>query len=234
MADLKLLKVILLKGKVELLTGLHIGSGSSGVEIGGMDNPVIKHPFTGEPYIPGSSLKGKMRSLMEYDLDKISNDNVHSCDRHDCMICRVFGSTKQPEEVRGPTRIAVRDACLTREWIEKSKEKKIIEEKFENSIDRTTGTAKNPRQIERVASGVEFDFEISYSIFDTGDGGNMDRKYFKDVVLKSLEILEKDRLGGYGSRGSGKIRFKDLFDGETDPCKDLAEYMKNEKISRKN
>lgn len=248
MAILKLIEIITLKGKIQLLTGLHIGTGSSGVEIGGMDNPIIKHPFTDEPYIPGSSLKGKMRSLMEYKLVKEFDDkmNIHLCENPLCGICRVFGSTKNKEqenkngnteadhkiETRGPTRITVRDAHLTEDWIKKSKNSQIIEEKFENAIDRKTGTGGHPRQIERVASGVEFDFEISYSIFDTGDNGMNDRKNYKVVVLESLRILEQDRLGGYGSRGSGKIKFKSLEDSKEVKSEDLAGYIENEKISR--
>lgn len=43
---------------IELVTGLHIGTSKEEVEVGGLDNPVVKDPF-GNPYIPGSSLKGK-------------------------------------------------------------------------------------------------------------------------------------------------------------------------------
>ena len=53
-------------GQIELVSGLHIGSGNAEMHIGGTDNPVIKNPVTNQPYIPGSSLKGKMRSLLEW------------------------------------------------------------------------------------------------------------------------------------------------------------------------
>lgn len=206
-----------LTGKVLVKTGLHIGAGNDKVEIGGMDNPIIRNPLTYEPYIPGSSIKGKMRSIMEWKFDKLKDTGGKpcSCGKANCEICRVFGSTNMKSEEakdRGPTRLIVRDAVLTNEWKEKFKNGvAIVEEKNENSLNRITAEA-NPRPIERVVPGVEFDFEISYRVLDTGDGGDLDNKYFKDVVLESLKLLQNDYLGGGGSRGNGQIEFKDLKD----------------------
>lgn len=204
-------------GKIVVKTGLHIGAGNDKVEIGGMDNPIIRNPLTREPYIPGSSIKGKMRSLMEWKLDKLKNTSgkVCSCGNSDCEICRVFGSanTKSADaKDRGPTRLIVRDAILSDGWKKKFQEgKAIVEEKSENSLNRITAEA-TPRPIERVVPGVEFDFEIAYRIIDTGDNGSTDEKYFKEVVLKGLKLLQNDYLGGGGSRGNGQIEFKDLVD----------------------
>src|SRR3989304_7996305 len=64
---MKLSKIKELKGTIVLKSGLHIGSGNMEMHIGGTDSPVIKHPHTLEPYIPGSSLKGKVRSLLEME-----------------------------------------------------------------------------------------------------------------------------------------------------------------------
>lgn len=211
-----------LTGKIVVKTGLHIGAGNDKVEIGGMDNPIIRNPLTNEPYIPGSSIKGKMRSLMEWKLDKLktTGGKVCSCGKAECEICRVFGSanTKSEESKdRGPTRLIVRDAVLSEEWKKKFAEgKSIIEEKSENSLNRITAEA-TPRPIERVVPGVEFDFEISYRIIDTGDGGSLDEKYFNEVVLESLKLLQNDYLGGGGSRGNGQIEFKDLVDENSNP-----------------
>lgn len=211
-----------LTGKIVVKTGLHIGAGNDKVEIGGMDNPIIRNPLTNEPYIPGSSIKGKMRSLMEWKLDKLktTGGKVCSCGKAECEICRVFGSanTKSEESKdRGPTRLIVRDAVLSEEWKKKFSEgKSIIEEKSENSLNRITAEA-TPRPIERVVPGVEFDFEISYRIIDTCDGGSLDENCFKEVVLESLKLLQNDYLGGGGSRGSGQIEFKDLVDENNNP-----------------
>ncbi len=205
-----------ISGKIVVKTGLHIGAGNEKVEIGGMDNPIIRNPLTHEPYIPGSSLKGKMRSIMEWKTGKLekTGGKVCSCGKAECEICRVFGSANNSDSAndRGPTRLIVRDAVLTNEWKEKFKNGlSLVEEKNENSLNRITAEA-NPRPIERVVPGVEFDFEISYRVIDTGDNGEMDKRYFKEVVLESLKILENDYLGGGGSRGNGQIEFADLKD----------------------
>lgn len=211
-----------LSGKIVVKTGLHIGAGNDKVEIGGMDNPIIRNPFTHEPYIPGSSIKGKMRSLMEWKLDKLekTEGEVCSCGLPECKVCRVFGSsnTKSDEtKDRGPTRLIVRDAVLTKEWKDKFKNgNSIVEEKNENSINRITAEA-TPRPIERIVPGVEFDFEISYRVIDTGDNGSTDEKYFKEVVLESLKLLQNDYLGGGGSQGNGQIEFRDLVDENNNP-----------------
>lgn len=204
-------------GKIIVKTGLHIGAGNDKVEIGGMDNPIIRNPLTQEPYIPGSSIKGKMRSLLEWKLDKVSayGGKPCQCGKANCEICRVFGSANDPKRSdaeKGPTRIIVRDAALTKEWAEKFREgKSLVEEKSENSLDRITADA-TPRPIERVIPGVEFDFEIAYRIIDAGDGGAKDREYFDSVVKDGLKLLRGDFLGGGGSRGNGQIDFIDLKD----------------------
>lgn len=222
-------------GKIVVKTGLHIGADNDKVEIGGMDNPILRNPLTREPYIPGSSIKGKMRSLMEWKLEKIDMTPIDpkkkggpcACGRPDCPICRVFGSANKSQNsnkpnskndsdninsMRGPTRIIVRDAVLTNEWSEKFRQgKAIVEEKSENSLNRITAAAI-PRPIERVVPGVEFDFEIDYRIIDTGDGGKKDEDLFVSVVKEGLKILEDDYLGGGGTRGNGQIAFAELKD----------------------
>ena len=207
-------------GIIRVKTGLHIGAGNDRVEIGGMDNPIVRNPLTNEPYIPGSSLKGKMRSLMEWKLDKVlCNDGKPcSCGKAGCEVCRVFGSANNGKnkdgtaEKRGPTRLIVRDAFLTETWAEKMRKgSPIVEEKSENSLNRITAEAI-PRPIERVVPGVEFRVEIVYRVIDTGDGGKTDEELFKSVVLESLRLLQKDYLGGGGTRGNGQIEFIDLKD----------------------
>ncbi len=217
-----------ISGKIVVKTGLHIGAGNEKVEIGGMDNPIIRNPLTNEPYIPGSSIKGKMRSIMEWKLDKINKGNNNPkdlgkpcpCGKPECQVCRVFGSANsKSEEVkgRGPTRLIVRDAVLSADWKKTFDEgKSIVEEKNENSLNRITAEA-TPRPIERVVPGVEFNFEISYRVIDTGDNGSTDEKNFNEVVLESLKLLQNDYLGGGGSRGNGQIEFKDLVDEKNNP-----------------
>lgn len=218
-----------LRGTLRCVTGLRIGGSSDVIEIGGLDNPIIRHPLTNLPYVPGSSLKGKMRSLMELRLGKIDprpevdgrrNRNygeVHhpggyGCEGDDCPICRIFGSNAG-EGAIGPGRLIVRDAYLNDKWEEKVTDRlaegePITEIKHENTINRITAMA-NPRSMERVPAGVEFAFEIGYRVFDTGDGGATDRGLFKHVV-EGLRLLSADTLGGSGSRGYGKVAFERL------------------------
>jgi len=211
---------IVLKADLVTLTGLHIGAGRENIEIGGIDLTVIKNPKTDLPYVPGSSVKGKMRFLTEWAEGKIKNDSVCKCGEAACPVCRIFGAggdEKPKKELngkdvvttqkRGPTRLIVRDAEL-KEPV-KFERYQDIEIKWENTIDRTTGTAKNPRPIERVVPGTVFEFELVYRIFNLGDGDTTDSDYFKYIV-KALKLLENDTLGGSGSRGCGKIKFSGI------------------------
>lgn len=206
--DIANLTIKKIRGKIYLKTGLHIGGGTEGIEIGGIDNPVIKDPKTGYPYIPGSSLKGKIRSLLELHADRYDKQKGGPCNCGDCKICKTFGNTNKDSKV-GITRAIFRDAFLDDESIELLKQRNILatEAKMENTIDRIKGRALNPRQSERVIAGLSFNFEIAVRIFkEDGDG-----KEITDLLQEGLKLLEKDALGGSGSRGYGKIQFKDLY-----------------------
>jgi CRISPR-associated protein Csm3 len=218
-----------LRGTLRCVTGLRIGGSAEMIEIGGLDNPIIKDPLTGLPYVPGSSLKGKMRALLELRLDKIDprpevdgrrnrdygavhRPGGHGCEGETCPICRIFGSNAGEGEL-GPGRLIVRDAYLTGEWETKIQQRllegePVTEIKYENTINRITAMA-NPRQMERVPAGVEFQFEIGYRVFDTGDGGATDREMFERVI-EGLRLVEADTLGGSGSRGYGRVAFEGL------------------------
>lgn len=215
---MKLIGYKKIDGIIEIITGLHIGGSTSIIEIGGKDNPVIKHPITKEPYIPGSSLKGKMRSLMEFKLGKLDTGKdygeVHKwCNDHNCPICVIFGTSAEDAGI-GPTRLIVRDAVLDIDYKKRIRAKNpnwtpydLTEDKYENTINRSTARA-NPRNFERVVSGVEFSFGMSYRVFERdGDGGKGDEALFRDV-LEGLALIEKDALGGAGSRGCGQVEFK--------------------------
>lgn len=214
-----------IEGKIKVITGLHIGGSSDTIEIGGMDNPVIRNPLTNEPYIPGSSLKGKMRSLMEWKTNNIDpKGEVHKCDNEKCIVCRLFGTTEKDFKA-GPTRVIVRDAELTQEWRDKiyQEGKLLVEEKHENVLNRITAEAV-PRPVERVSAGVEFAFEITYRLFDINDEGKTDIDYFK-YVLDAMRYVQSDALGGCGSRGCGKIEFKDITITDIDGSHEKIEVL---------
>jgi len=172
---------------------------------------------TGMPYIPGSSLKGKMRSLSEWYFDEIPAGGDPIRARADTRTARVFGISARKDQEIGPTRLVVRDARLSKTAEEEFKQgQPITEVKSENSINRLTAMA-NPRPMERVVPGVTFDFEIIYRVLDNGDGGKMDEDNYKGVVLTALALVQADFLGSSGSRGCGQVRFNDLKDGDGQP-----------------
>lgn len=208
-----------IEGKVVLLSGLSIGGDSAVIEIGGNDNPIMRNPVTNEPYIPGSSVKGKLRFLCEWNLGKIATGEIHSCTDSNCTVCRIFGRCAGDSRTSkvGPARIIVRDSYLTEESRKKLKELREIngidaEIKYETSINRITSMA-SPRSKERVPAGIEFELCILYKVFDMDDGGKADEENFKEL-LKTLKLLSLDGLGGGVSRGSGQIRFELKVDGQ--------------------
>ena len=213
---MKLIGKKVIKGQIIVKTGLHIGGDTKTMEIGGMDNPIIRNPATGEPYIPGSSLKGKMRALYEMENERYGKDgSCCNCGSPDCPVCVVFGSANNSSNqdkavMRGPTRLIVRDSFLSDDYRSRFLNgEMLVEEKNENSINRITAAA-NPRPIERVLPGTVFDFEFIYRMYSAED-----EKFFSDVVINAMKLLEGDYLGGGGSRGSGKILFKNVtVDGE--------------------
>lgn len=216
-----------IRGVLELRSGLHIGSGKSGVEIGGVDNPVLRHPHTKLPYIPGSSLKGKLRSLLEWALDRVDPSgspwNGEKSAPFETLvqdpILRIFGTTRK-EWRGGPTRLVVRDAELQKEWVTRIEQRglPLTEDKMEVAINRIEGKAHNmgPRTMERVPAGARFRFELSFRQFALdGDGGKGDLEHL-NRVFEGLKLLEGDALGGSGSRGYGQIRILELaVDGQS-------------------
>lgn len=209
---MKLLKHLVIKGIIRCETGLHIGGERGELEVGGVDLPVIKHPVTREPYIPGSSLKGKMRSELEKKYGKVQqNGEPCGCGQEDCFVCRLFGPHKKTDHRLGPTRLLVRDSFFTSEtkktYENLIKEKGIdyLEKKTENIIDRKTGRALHPRTQERVPAGAEFNLEMVLQIFD-GDKENE----LIEKVKEGLRLVQASYLGGSGSRGYGKVKFLNL------------------------
>lgn len=223
MAMFKLLGRLLISGTVEAVTGLSIGGSPVALSIGGFNNPVIRDPRTRAPYIPGSSLKGKLRSLAErargFDPDnpdqvqRIGPVSIHVCRKPEayaaCHVCQLFGL---PGELghSAPTRLMVRDVFLDPVSLEGAQTDFLYTEvKWEASIDRITSAAL-PRQIERVPAGARFtDAELVLSFYDLGGNRATEFDLIRQLLL-AMQLLEDDYLGGRGSRGSGKVRFRDL------------------------
>ncbi|MDQ7040780.1 MAG: type III-A CRISPR-associated RAMP protein Csm3 [Rhodothermus sp.] len=195
---------IILKGKMKCLTGLHIGGSKEKFEIGGVDQPVIRDPVTNEPYVPGSSLKGKMRALLAFALGKADKDPNFKTFDPNCPLQRVFGTSAEARNI-GPSRLIVRDAFADAEtrrmWDELDTELLYTELKAENSVDRLTSAA-NPRFPERVVRGSRFNVEFVFGVYELEDV-----KYFR-YVIEGLRLLEHSWLGRSGTRGYGQVAFQ--------------------------
>jgi CRISPR-associated protein Csm3 len=227
--QLQLVGKLILSGDLHCETGLHIGAGKGSLEIGGADNPVVKDAF-GLPYIPGSSLRGKLRSLLENALGLTTpaelvylskrrgqEVRIHQSDRPDDEICLIFGrSPGRAERMEGealdtraasPARLTIYDAPLETESItaqmRENLDDEITEVKSENAIDRITAQA-NPRTLERVPAGARFKVRMVMDVLCEEDKALVAR------VFEGLRLLEDDALGGGGSRGSGRVRFANL------------------------
>ena len=220
---MKLTEFTEITGKIVLKSGLHIGAGDTEMRIGGTDNPVIKHPHTQEPYIPGSSIKGKIRALLEMRsglMDKTKGNPVslkdlkglQGSEREECAkILKLFGSSgadKQEDENLvaeiGPGRVSFADCPLDLEWKKMADEEHLplTEVKSENAINRIKGTARDPRFTERVPADTVFRFRVTMKHLGEGESD------LKTFLLEGLKLLTLDALGGSGSRGYGRIEFQ--------------------------
>ena len=215
-------KTHVLHGSFDAATGLRIGGGKETIEIGGIDSPVIRHPHTSDPYVPGSSLKGKLRCLLEWALHKVEAEgSVWGSTQAPPgdPILRLFGTTnKQWRE--GPGRLIFRDLALDAKWLKDKVDRglPLTEAKTEVAIDRIQGKAQSfgPRTMERIPSGAQFNFEIAFREFAVdGDEGRSDRECFNRLI-EAMRLLEDDALGGSGSRGYGKVVFTRVQLGERD------------------
>jgi CRISPR-associated protein Csm3 len=227
--ELTFLGKLILEGEIQCQTGLHIGAGKGSLEIGGADNPVVKDAF-GVPYIPGSSLRGRIRSLLEQTMGlalpgelvylskrKGQEVRIHQSDRPDDDVCVLFGRNPgRVERVTGeaieaatatPARLTVYDAPLIVDSItpqmRENLDDELTEVKSENAVDRITSQA-NPRTLERVPAGARFRFRMVLDVLCQEDKPLLAR------LAQALRLLEDDALGGGGSRGNGRIAFSGL------------------------
>ncbi|MCI4669968.1 MAG: type III-A CRISPR-associated RAMP protein Csm3 [Bacteroidia bacterium] len=208
---LKLNGKIFISGYIHVLTGLHIGGSKSDMDIGGVDLSVIKTPDRRRlPFIPGSSLKGKLRTMLARE--KGSKD----VRRDSQEIKDLFGHAADNSDSQTlPTRLIVRDAFLDKDDFDHKFDRENLDTrytmvKWENTIDRKTGKALHPRQIERVPAGANFKFSIIYNLYSNGSESDGSEDMHMKTILKAMRLLEDDYLGGHGSRGYGQIQFRNV------------------------
>ncbi|HHL19537.1 MAG TPA: type III-A CRISPR-associated RAMP protein Csm3 [Thiothrix sp.] len=216
---MRLTNIKKITGTIELVTGLHIGGSDTPMSIGGTDTPVIKNPISQQPYIPGSSIKGKMRSLLEWDLGVVglgvcegkplSFEHLTEITNADEQqqaktLLKLFGGAPKPDTSQdliidiGPTRLSFWDCELDQQWVEARGSNLLTEVKTENTIDRIKGGAEHPRHVERVPAGSQFQFVLSMRVHDDED--------LTPMLIRGLHLLQLTGLGGSSSRGYGKIK----------------------------
>ncbi len=191
---------IQISGVLEVKTGMHIGGSSAFAAIGAVDSPIIKDVRTNLPMIPGSSLKGKMRTLLA---KYYNNELAEKPDDDHERLTRLFGTSKK-EHIKA-SRVLVSDMIMANaDDLRNQGVESLTEVKFENSINRATAVA-NPRQIERAIRGTEFELDIIYDV-------EKEEQLLEDMetLAEGLRLLQYDYLGGSGSRGYGKVAFHNL------------------------
>lgn len=207
MSAIKLTKKIVYSGTITLKTGLHIGGTNASLNIGGPDKFVVRNPINNIPYIPGSSLKGKMRALIE-----IANGETNGgkpTNNPNSNAGYLFGVSGDSENSR-PSRLIVRDAELdvSNPEMFANTDLPYTESKTEVAIDRVTAKA-NPRTFERVPAGAQFKLNMVLNIFEGEDENKL-----KATLNQAIKLLEDDYLGGHGSRGYGQVKFDNLKEEE--------------------
>lgn len=217
------IKNYIITGEIECLTGLHIGESLDTIDIGGSDNPLIRNSIDNLPYIPGSSLKGKLRSLLELSDKESSRDIIQNKGKvsKKGLGAKIFGIAANDEFTESTGlkfKTIVRDSFPTEDtkilWDQNPELLNGSELKYENNLNRINSSA-TPRNIERVPAGSKFSFEIIFNISNISedyDAVTDENDYRKDLInlLNSMKLLEDDYLGGSGTRGFGKINFKNI------------------------
>ena len=190
--------------RIEVVSGMHIGGTKDEIKTGEI-SPIIKHPITGRPYLPGSSLKGRFRMALELKYDDVDKNarkgygpSIDS--QHPSLVVKLFGGSDNNE----PTRFIFRDANLSpdsNDYIESEQKKEVVMDRKSMAAVKGVG----PRTKERIAAGAKFDFEVTVRVFE-GD----DEKKFIDRLKEAINIVEMEYLGGSGTRGYGKVKFADF------------------------
>ena len=222
---MKLKDYVEVKGVIILKEGLKIGGTKEAVGIGETDNPIIRHPISRRPYLPGSSIKGKVRSLLEQKYSQSSQDSGKPCDcaSPTCFICSLFGCGN-PSRGNEPPRLVFRDATLTdssAKELEDNLPGSFVEVKTEIAMDRKRGRtiSGSLRPQERIPAGAKFDFSFTMRVFE--EDVPKKKEYFGKLA-EAFDLIEKDYLGGCGTRGYGQVEFR-----TPDEIQHISEYLRH-------
>jgi CRISPR-associated protein Csm3 len=210
------------QGFLTTVTGLVIGGSDTALSIGGLNKTVIRDPATGKPFIPGSSIKGKLRSLLELSAGCVGGPAGSIVHHGPCMdpgtdgaaLCgtaidrQLADRLKVDPDLQRPSPLLVRDAYLLPDQVFKYADLGYTHTKTEVCIDRITAKA-NPRTLERVPPGARFRLDLVLNIFrEAGEDDAalaLKTERLVRLLYKGLQLLQDDYLGGNGSRGSGQV-----------------------------
>jgi len=218
-------------GTIEVVTGLHIGGSDVDLNIGGIDSEVAKNKQDGTPYIPGSSLSGKLRSLIakakgykylnfdaavkseDHDLDTFNwdreflallfNGNGFNAD-YVIVKNRPKDNSNNYVTIDGDeVLLATHTRLLIRDDFMLEPDT-LLEKVLEDKAENVINRntgEANPRHIERVVNGTKFQLKMIMDVY----------QYDKVVELckalhLGINLLNNDYLGGMGSRGSGEVK----------------------------
>jgi CRISPR-associated protein Csm3 len=227
-------KYEVITGTIHCLSGVRIGGNNNVIEIGTIDNPIIRNPLTNHPYLPGSSLKGKMRSSLELGLragappkiglqlprlvttQRDGKNEMAPCACGRCVVCKLFGSGDNKTNFE-PTRLLFRDCSLTPDSVQTlinaARESGVFFAEIKPGIrmNRATNSVAKGAffNFERIPEGIEFNFELVLRLYGDLDKDE-DRAGYHKVIDFGLQLLEKEGIGGKISAGYGKIEFRGL------------------------
>lgn len=217
----KIFNQVVLDVRMKVNRTLLVGSGQGDITPGGVDVPQVRmttsrhSDIQGEPYVPGSSLKGAIRATCETVIrtfvDDYKESNVLCYDdapeektargqgegeqaKPLCMMCDTFGNTNRISKV------SFDDAFLTNLGV--FGKDRVVQQRAGVSLKRTTGAVdKGPFFIEFVPRGAEFEFKMLCT--------NILPAELK-LLLLALELFNQGRfkLGGQKSRGMGSVTFE--------------------------
>jgi len=207
-----------IEGKLTLLTGLLPGGRGGGkVEVGSVDLQVIRNPATGEFFVPGSSLKGKMRYLLELYYGLAGEEGAPlnygswieaGAPKEGETILKLFGVPGEDMKNEGAKKFAVNRLSFFDLYPVRPGK---TEEKSEVRIDRRTGVVLERALVtkERIPPGTEFKLKLLLKVYE-GD----DPEELIEAVKLGLKLIEADYLGGGGSRGYGRVKVDYRLIGE--------------------
>lgn len=220
----RLLRVHEISATLELLTPLHVGSGERDFGLRSVDAFTAKRRDTGLPLLPGSTLKGAMRTGLELELGLAGADGGRPLSLRGAQrlgwpaqavgLLQLFGAQPLPQPggllSTGPARARFWDALPTEAWLVQQQQRQLpLTERIDQvQIDRGSGQIRRRESLEVVPAGARFDFRLTWMAYEGDEDGEA-------LLFHGLQVLERRGVGRGNSRGMGRLRVDALcLDGQ--------------------